>query len=207
MRRNFQGVETRTQAGFATLDKLSFAAVVVDGNGRIVFANAKAEDFNRARAGLTLCGGRIGCVVPRQAVEFIKLIRGAARGEPGGAIRLTDAAGAAGLLTVVSPMPRRLRESPDGIGLALVAASREKDSPVFLETIVAQLFGLSRSEAQVTCAVVAGATLEEIAARRGVKISTVKTQIEASFRKTGAENQRDLVRLVGKLPQLNVSFD
>jgi DNA-binding CsgD family transcriptional regulator len=202
MRGRFQGSQARAQAGFAAIDNLAFAAIVVDAGGRITFANAKAEDLAAAGAGLTLCGGRIGCTVQRQAREFNDLIRSAASGGAGGAMRLTDAAGAAALLTLVSPMPNRLREPQNGAGLALVAARPEKDSPAFAETIVSQLFGLSRSEAQVACAVVAGASLDEIAAQRGVKITTIKSQIEAAFRKTETESQRDLVRLIGKLPQL-----
>jgi DNA-binding CsgD family transcriptional regulator len=202
MRRRFKGSQARAQAGFAALDTLAFAAIVVDAGARITFANGKAEDLHHAGAGLTLCGGRIGCAVPHQAREFNDLIRSAANGGAGGAMRVTDAAGAAALLTLVAPLPNRLKESQNGGGLALVAARSEKDNPAFAETIVSQLFGLSRSEAQVACAVVGGASLEEIAARRGVKITTIKTQIEAAFRKTQTESQRDLVRLIGKLPQL-----
>jgi len=62
---------------------------------------------------------------------------------------------------------------------------------------------LSRSEAQVACAVLAGGTLDEIAARRGVKITTIKTQIEARFARPAPKIQRDLVRLIGRLPQVD----
>jgi DNA-binding CsgD family transcriptional regulator len=202
MRDRFQGFESRAQAGFAALDALSFTAIVVDASGRVAFANAQAEMLNREGAGLRLCEGRIGCAVQRQAREFERLIRSAASGGVGGAMRLTNSSGEAALLVLIAPMPNRLRESQNGDGLALVAIRREKDDPAFAETIVSQLFELSRSEAQVVCALLAGATLDEIAAQRGVKITTIKTQIEAAFRKTGTENQRDLVRLIGKLPQL-----
>ena len=202
MRRRFEGVEVRAQAGFAVLDALAFAAIVVDSGGRVAFANAKAEELNRSGAGLTLGGGRIGCAVPRQARQFEDLIRTAASGGVGGAMRIADSFGETALLALVAPMPKRLSESQNDGGLALVAIRRESDNPAFVETIVSQLFGLSRSEAQVACAVLAGGTLDEIAARRGVKVTTIKTQIEAAFRKTGTENQRDLVRLIGRLPQV-----
>ena len=87
-------------------------------------------------------------------------------------------------------------------GAVLVAIRRENDSPVFTESMVAQLFGLSPAEAQVACALAAGANLEEIALQRGVKMTTIKTQIQAVFRKTGTESQHDLTRLLGILPQL-----
>jgi len=139
MRRRFQGVEVRAQAGFAALDALAFAAVVVDAGGCVAFANAKAEELDRSGAGLTLGGGRIGCAVPRQARDFADLIRTAASGGVGGAMRITDRSGETALLALVAPMPSRLSDSQNGDGLALVALRRERDNPAFAETIVSQL--------------------------------------------------------------------
>jgi DNA-binding CsgD family transcriptional regulator len=46
----------------------------------------------------------------------------------------------------------------------------------------------------------APAAPEEIAAERGVAISTLRTHFAEIFARTGAENQRDLIRLLGMLP-------
>jgi DNA-binding CsgD family transcriptional regulator len=68
--------------------------------------------------------------------------------------------------------------------------------------MLAQLFGLSAAETKVVAALAAGRSAEEIAEKRGVKISTLRTQLEAIFRKTRTESQRDLLRLLGGLPQV-----
>jgi DNA-binding CsgD family transcriptional regulator len=47
-----------------------------------------------------------------------------------------------------------------------------------------------------------GRTPEEIALERGIKISTLRTHLAEIFARTGAENQRDLIRLLGLLPPL-----
>jgi hypothetical protein len=44
--------------------------------------------------------------------------------------------------------------------------------------------------------------LEEITIERSVKITTVRTQLARLFARTGAESQRDLVRLIALLPPL-----
>jgi len=66
-------------------------------------------------------------------------------------------------------------------------------------SLAAQRFGLSRAEAQVLSQVVNGATLAEAATCLGVARSTVKTQVEAIYGKTGTGRRAELVRLVMSL--------
>ena len=180
MRGRFQGLENQARAGHAILDRLAFAVVITDGDGRISFANAKAEELERSGAGLILSGRRLGTPSPRHALYLSKLIRDAATGGAGGATRLSEGNGAGSLLALVTPLPQRVREHETVPGPVLVAIRRESDSPAFAESMVAQLFGLSPAEAQVVCALAGGATLEKIALQRGVKMTTIKTQIEAA---------------------------
>jgi DNA-binding CsgD family transcriptional regulator len=61
---------------------------------------------------------------------------------------------------------------------------------------------LSPSEEQVLGALCEGCSPNAIAARNGVKIATVRTQIANIRAKTGAESIRDLVQQVAVLPPL-----
>jgi DNA-binding CsgD family transcriptional regulator len=201
LRRRFQETQTLARAGFAVLDKLAFAAIVVEADGRIVFANAAAEELHRSGAGLTLAGGRLGCLVPQQNRILNDCIRSAAAGHSGGALQLTGQKDTA-LLTLIAPLPRRLSEHSQRTGLALITVRHGKDSPLYATAMLGQLFGLSRAETEVACALTAGFSLEEIAVQRGVRLSTIKTQIEAAFRKTGTESQRELVAKIASLPPL-----
>jgi DNA-binding CsgD family transcriptional regulator len=49
-------------------------------------------------------------------------------------------------------------------------------------------------------ALVAGRTLPEIAARSGVRITTLRTQLSSILRKAGAKRQVDLIRILSIIP-------
>jgi len=103
MRRRFQGVEVRAQAGFAPR-RLAFAAVVVDAGAALLSPMPKGG-VGPERAGLTLGGGRIGCCRAEQARDFASLIRTAASGGVGGAMRITDRSGETALLALLRRCP------------------------------------------------------------------------------------------------------
>jgi DNA-binding CsgD family transcriptional regulator len=63
-------------------------------------------------------------------------------------------------------------------------------------------FRLSPSEAELACAIADGDEPACFAARRGVRISTVRTQLRAVFRKTGTTKQAELAALVAAIVRL-----
>ncbi len=69
------------------------------------------------------------------------------------------------------------------------------------------MFGFSPVEAEIARGIMRGERLEVIAAARGVQMSTIKTQVESIFRKASVESQRELVRVLGGLPQLRGFVD
>jgi DNA-binding CsgD family transcriptional regulator len=58
------------------------------------------------------------------------------------------------------------------------------------------LFRLSPAEARLAEGLMAGKRLADIADERGLHIATLRTQLRAVLRKTGAERQADLTRLL-----------
>ncbi len=65
-----------------------------------------------------------------------------------------------------------------------------------------QTFRLSPAEVELACAISGGESPAEFADRRGVAISTVRTQLRAVFRKTRTVKQSGLVALVAALDRL-----
>ena len=61
---------------------------------------------------------------------------------------------------------------------------------------LARRFGLTGAEADVLNELSSGASAKEIAERRKVQVSTVRTQIRGLLEKTGSRRQADLVRLL-----------
>ena len=65
-----------------------------------------------------------------------------------------------------------------------------------LSHCVKDTFGLSNAEAELAIALLHGVTPKEIAARRGVAVSTIRTQLRSVFAKTHTTRQTELVALL-----------
>jgi DNA-binding CsgD family transcriptional regulator len=66
--------------------------------------------------------------------------------------------------------------------------------------IVAETFDLTPAEAKVAVSIAKGKTPEGIAQESRVSIATVRSQVQAIFRKTGVTRQADLVRALATFP-------
>jgi DNA-binding CsgD family transcriptional regulator len=199
LRRHRQVLPTSAQG--LVLDALAFAVVVCDAGARVVCANAAAESLARTGKGILFRGGRkrLGAPIPGEARTLVALIHDAACGGSGGAIRLASRDGAK-LLALVTPLPRGAA-GLGGRGHALVALRAACDDPPFTQTTLCALFHLSPAQALIALAIYEGKSPEEIAVSRGIRISTLRTHLTEIFLRTGVENQRELVRLLGALPQ------
>lgn len=178
----------------SAMDAVAAAAVIVDGAGRIVYANAEADreleagrligrDSQGRLRGMTAASERlVDSVVAlaagaRSQPPCAKLAAGAGCTLIADAVRLDARAGLEGQRAMLL-----LREQAAELSTPLAAAARQ--------------FALSPAETQVLAQLMDGATLAEAAARLGVARSTVKSQLEAIHGKTGARRRAELVRLV-----------
>jgi DNA-binding CsgD family transcriptional regulator len=202
LRRRLSAAEKRATIGFAAVDALAFAAVICTAGGGVVFANAAARALS-ADKGLALGGQEAGlrALLPAETAALRSLVRSAASGGSGGAMRLTGSDGAV-LLALVSPLPPVYAEAGSPARLALVAIKPSSASPSFGHAVLKALFGLSPAETELASLLVAGRSIEEIAMERRVSPATARTQLRNIFAKTGAESQKDLVGLLASLPQL-----
>src|SRR5262249_26591094 len=124
-----------------------------------------------------------------------------AAGGPGGLIQVSDRERNPALIAVIGPLP--LRPASDvASGRVLIALRHIRDMPAFTEGMLTSLYRLSRSQAAIALLLYQGKTTEEIAAMRGVKISTIRTHLSEIFARTGSENQLDLIRRLSNLPPL-----
>lgn len=203
-----------TASGLAALDALATGVVVVDAGLRLLFANRAAEAlagpdgpirFSRPAlpdSAATLFGARH----KSESAALAALVRAVAlEGSAGGAIGLRDGADATVVAAVVAPLPSRLLRRADGpagriAGQALILLRDTRpQSPRIAPGMLADLFGLTRAEAEVALALMGGATKEAVAARRGARVTTIRTQVRAVLAKTGASNLRDLERMLATL--------
>jgi PAS domain-containing protein/DNA-binding CsgD family transcriptional regulator len=206
-------------ASRAALDAMPLGVVVVDAAMRVVVANAAAEALaglpgaalRLQRARLIAGGGDAGVRTMAAALHAAEATRledlvcaVAARGEAGGAMRLTAGDGLPSLAVMVSPLPKRLA----GVGgdgrvagqalLLLRDLTMGRPAPPRAD-LLRELFGLTRAEAEVARALAGGHGTPVVAAQRGLKDTTVRSQARAILAKTGAANLREFERMMAGL--------
>ena len=184
----------------AMLDLLAFGVILCDAVGQVSFANVAAETLVRRGAGITLGRGIVKALLPAEGRILSALVKDAASGGPGGAMCLSG--GETGpTIALVTPLARR-PDGDRGVGYAMLSLRPAWDGPAFDEAMLERLFGLSPAQAQIALALFNGQSPEEIATERGVRITTLRSHLAEIFLRTGAETQRDLMRLLGTLPPL-----
>jgi DNA-binding CsgD family transcriptional regulator len=200
------------QLGFAALDRVPLGVVAVDAELRVVFANVAAETLLAKDLGIGLRVGGPGATVPLRlaatscaAAEALERMvhRVTLLDVDGGACLLEGRRGRLGV-TVARP-PSRVRPVPAAatrsrrLALVLLREMEVPEAPA--PAMLCDFFGFTRAEAEVAAALVSGASPASVAARRGVALATVRSQIRAALEKAQASSIRHLQRQLARLPQ------
>lgn len=185
--------EQRRQRLYRHLDQLRVAMAVCDVEGRLQWSNRSAALLLETTPCIVQCGGQLRLTHRDNADRLRVLISDVAEGRRASAIlTLGEAGQRLHVVLRAPPGPRPLR----GCSEVLLVLSRAGASANISSDVIALLFGLSGAEARLAVGLVAGDTLEQYAARRGVGIGTVRGQVKQVFAKTGTTRQAELVALL-----------
>lgn len=191
---------TRSEASQA-LDQLDTGVFVIDRTCRILHANAIAEDMIRFQSAFGVSGGRLALRNAALNDRLLALVRDAMETARGGI------APAATALAI--PRERRLpitltvaplRSSAAGLGEQrprVMIFLRDPEGPMATHRL-RDLFGFTRSEAVIAADLGAGVALEDIAARRGVGLATIRSHLKRILAKSGTHRQAELVALLAR---------
>lgn len=195
LRARLRSAEMRADMAKGALDRFDFAAVIVRADRRITLSNIAAEVLFRARDGLCAPFGRLSAVLPGDDKNLAQLICQATVDRPAraGGMRVERAPGMAALRIVVTPMPQ------PGLALVIIETSDRRAS---LGELAARIYGLSGAETALAEAMARGDRPEDFAANRGVRMSTVRSQLSSLLHKTGTARQSQLAALLASLPRL-----
>jgi DNA-binding CsgD family transcriptional regulator len=200
------------------LEAFRASAIVLDARDRIVATNRLADHL--------LCAGRVfaldrfgelSAAAPAQAGRLKAAIAAMRNTKHGGAsapLRIASAADGRGHLVWVVPLsatssgaqgrnedPRLRFFGVEGTGakVLLLACDLHEATGLSHEALMAG-FSLSRAEARLSAALVAGRSLSDYAREAGVSRNTVRNQLAIIFEKTGTRRQAELVaHIVGTL--------
>lgn len=193
-------LSTAQQLGRMAADiysRLPFGVLHTDEKGKLLYANAVAEDILRRQDGLLL--DRMRTLRANSSGDTMRLhsaIFDLSQDKPshdGHAVQIARRQGARPLSLLLLGSPG-LSGSP-ALGIAMLVQDPDASPPVCEKTL-AQLYQLTDAEARLVKALVNGQRLEEAAEAFGVTRNTVRTQLAKILQKTHTSRQTDLVRLV-----------
>lgn len=201
--RHIQQIKAQQMAGQHAFDHIPFGVVFVDGGGKPVAANRRAEDMSRKDSGIRIRDEGLSTGSPQTTQALHHLIRQATGHEDGKSY-------SGGVLSVERPqstLPLSVMVAPVNAGQSLFGRDNEQATAVVFISdplqeqhvsaeILSLLYGLTKAEARLARELALGRTLDEISDRHQVSKHTLRAQLKAIFGKTGLTRQAELVRLV-----------
>ena len=184
------------------LHGLSWGIVALDGALRLQFVNRAAEGLLAKADGLRLDRQCLHAAHPWDAHRLREVLAQALHGS-GGELRVRRPSGEPDWIVSVAPARGDKGVRPDLGEVRVVVhlldpAARPSCPPQRL----AALLDVSPAEARVATALLSGLSANEIAARNGVAVSTIRTQLEHLFAKTATAGQHELLALLQRVATL-----
>jgi DNA-binding CsgD family transcriptional regulator len=181
----------------ATLDEIDYGMLLLTDEVLAIHVNHAARAELDAAHPLQLLGRELRARRPQDVLPLADALHAAARRGLRKLLTLGEGAQRVSISIVPLALPDDAREP-----VTLVMLGKRQVCEVLSVQGFAQSHGLTAAETRVLDALCRGVPPTEIAARVGVAISTVRTQIGNIRIKTGAANIRALVRQVAVLPPL-----
>jgi DNA-binding CsgD family transcriptional regulator len=192
--------ETSASVSRSLLERIALGMVILSASAKVLYMNAAARRMVDEGDAVRMKDNRIEAVHPgaQQRIEkaLAAIVRGGAE-RPFLLPRKLGAMKAAGMVTaIMSPVEAGVHLGDLGKAGAILFLSDPRDVARGAGSRLAELYGLTRAEAEVAQAIAEGCDPQEISVRRRITVNTARTQIKAVMRKVGATRQSDVVRAV-----------
>lgn len=188
-------------ATLTTLDAVGAAAFLLNEAGRVIGLSAAAEAYLAAGAVVQLSGGRLRLRAPADQAKLDQALA-----QMRASLRNGDVAALAPLAVSEAPLVIDLQLLPrQAMAFAGAPAALAVIRPVRAEERMRALrnaYKLTEAEAAIALAVADGDELKEIAARRAVAVSTVRSQVQAIYTKLDVHRQAELAARVRRFSGL-----
>ncbi len=193
-----RGFNRLSPLGIFILEKLDRGVVLLDASGAVVDANALAQKAIVDAQGMTVRNGRLAFSDTRIDERFMRMLA-PGRGAPIRAIAVTLKHGGALPCRVVIASTNAIVARR---GIKYVALIYASDGARSISTeLLAELYGLTRAQANVARRLYAGYSVEETATHLRLSLNTVRTHLKQIFSKCEVQSQAELLRTLATGPQ------
>jgi DNA-binding CsgD family transcriptional regulator len=202
LRRMFLAQDLQISRLERTLDRATAGILMLDAEGKGLFANAAMQAVARAADGLAF--DRLGRLVASDAAarRFIEAqIADVGLGGAGGITAVSRPSDRRSYILLVAPLTSTVAEGvvgsvPGGVLIVVHDPDADLSSPA---DVLQRALGLPQGAAELSLALAGGHDLKGFARMRGVTIHTARFHLRTALERTGAGNQAGLVKLVVRL--------
>jgi DNA-binding CsgD family transcriptional regulator/PAS domain-containing protein len=186
--------------GLAALDALPHSIVVVDSQCRIQHGNAAAGRLLARPGPMSVWHGRLQCQDGASQSRWQAQVAAAcASAGPLAAGAIRPAGGPPHLVVTVLPLKASHAAAIRQVPMALVVLADPNAPGGQTPGLLADMLGLSPTEARLALLLAAGKTIKDFAAIEGMSWHTARSHLKNLMRKTGRHRQVELVQLVQAL--------
>lgn len=182
-------------------DLITIGLIVIDEQGRVHHSNRHANALIGENDGLLVTpAGILKASTPADTEVLMRCVECALDGEAANAdnanvVRICRNPMKRDLSVFVAAVPAADPEHVANQMVALFILDPDQHSAPSPD-IVADMFGLTLSEATIVCHLILGETIQTAAERSGVTLSTARTYLKRVFGKTATTKQSELISLV-----------
>ena len=193
---------TALQQAHAAVDTPVF---YFDDQARVIYLNSAAQELVGAEDGIALADGMLSLSDASADRDLSQALERVIGGQwtthlrAGAEVLAPRPSGARPLLLVATPVaasnPIATVSAP--VRCVLFAFGEREDTALLGR--VQRLYGLTAAEAEIAVGLATGKSLAELAAERGTRVTTVRTQLGKILKKTDARRQSNLVSMILRL--------
>lgn len=200
---NFVDIHNENRAMMTALSTMQQSVIVVDKYRKVSFASERAEVDLRAKDGLEIArDGTLRASSSNDDRRLSELLRGVFAptieniGGLGGAMQISRPDGSRPLHVRITPFSA-LTLLDDGTDSMAMIFVHDPDAEVETqESVLIQLYGLTKAEAHVAAVLASGKSTEEACEVLDITDNTARTHLKHIFSKTGTRRQSELVKLI-----------
>ncbi|MDV7145989.1 LuxR C-terminal-related transcriptional regulator [Tropicimonas sp. TH_r6] len=201
--RVFAFLKARYNAALAALERVQAGIAIALPDGQVIVKNGEAERILGLKDGIVLSGdGRIVTSNPDTTSKIqahILDVGSTAQGKANrheSLVSIVRPSGLTPFLIDIGPVNDSKAELEKGLNGALVTIIDPERIPYLRLDRFTELYGLTGAETDVCRWITDGASISEIAERRGTSPTTAKNQVSNVLSKVGVGSRIELIRLI-----------
>lgn len=195
-------LQAQNESLSALMDRLPMGVLIVNGSGKIMQYNERAEMILEDNDGLSQGRHkRLNAAVAQEMRRLHKIILGATQSDPStvptaSAMVVSRPSGKQDYSVMVMPLDANQKASANGESLAAVLVTDPDRRVETREKMLRRLYELSPTEARLAILLMKGMSREQAAAELGRALNTVRAHLRQIFAKTGTSRQGELIALL-----------